>query len=33
MIFRILLIEDAPANIKALSAILKEQGYQISSRG
>ena len=27
---RILLIEDAPANIQALSAILKEQGYQIS---
>jgi adenylate cyclase len=27
---RILLIEDAPANLQALSAILKEQGYQIS---
>src|ERR1051325_3875523 len=27
---RILLIEDVPANISALSAILKEQGYQIS---
>src|SRR3954468_22762904 len=30
MISRILLIEDAPANIQALSAILKEQGWQIS---
>ena len=30
MTSRILLIEDAPANIQALSAILKEQGYQIS---
>jgi len=27
---RILLIEDGPVNIQALSAILKEQGYQIS---
>jgi len=27
---RILLIEDTPANIQALSAILKERGYQIS---
>src|SRR5262245_50362677 len=27
---RILLIEDAPANIQAVSSILKEQGYQIS---
>jgi len=30
MMSRILLIEDAPANIQALSAILKEQGWQIS---
>jgi adenylate cyclase len=30
MTSRILLIEDAPANIQALSAILKEQGYQVS---
>jgi class 3 adenylate cyclase len=27
---RILIVEDAPANIQALSAILKAQGYQIS---
>jgi len=27
---RILIVEDAPANIQALAAILKEQGYQIS---
>src|SRR5215510_12610223 len=27
---RILLIEDEPVNIQALSAILKQQGYQIS---
>jgi class 3 adenylate cyclase len=27
---RILLIEDAPANIQALSAVLKENGYQVS---
>jgi adenylate cyclase len=27
---RILVVEDAPANIQALSAILKEKGYQIS---
>ncbi|MCE5328642.1 MAG: response regulator [Planctomycetaceae bacterium] len=27
---RILIVEDAPANIQALTAILKEQGYQIS---
>jgi adenylate cyclase len=27
---RILLIEDAPANIQALTGILQEQGYQIS---
>jgi class 3 adenylate cyclase len=30
MTSRILLIEDAPANIQALSAILKEQQYQVS---
>src|SRR5215831_2300562 len=30
MTSRILLIEDAPANIQALSAILKEQRYQVS---
>jgi adenylate cyclase len=30
MTSRILIIEDTPANIQALSAILKEQGYQIS---
>jgi class 3 adenylate cyclase len=30
MISRILLIEDAPANIQALSAVLKDQGYQVS---
>jgi adenylate cyclase len=30
MTSRILLIEDEPMNIQALSAILKEQGYQIS---
>ena len=30
MTSRILLIEDTPANIQAISAILKEQGYQIS---
>jgi class 3 adenylate cyclase len=27
---RILLIEDAPANIQALSAVLRENGYQVS---
>lgn len=27
---RILIVEDTPANIQTLSAILKEQGYQIS---
>lgn len=27
---RVLIVEDAPANIQALAAILKEQGYQIS---
>lgn len=27
---RILIVEDAPANIQTLSAILKEKGYQIS---
>ena len=27
---RILIVEDTPANIQAISAILKEQGYQIS---
>ncbi len=27
---RILLVEDTPANIQAVTAILKEQGYQIS---
>ncbi|MBT9583920.1 response regulator [bacterium] len=30
MISRILLVEDEPGNIQAVSAILKEQGYQIS---
>jgi CheY-like chemotaxis protein len=27
---RILIVEDTPANIQALAAILKEKGYQIS---
>ncbi len=27
---RILIVEDTPANIQTLTAILKEQGYQIS---
>jgi class 3 adenylate cyclase len=30
MTSRILIVDDAPANIQALSAILKAQGYQIS---
>ena len=30
MTARILIIEDAPANIQSLSAILQERGYQIS---
>ena len=27
---RILVVDDTPANIQAISAILKEKGYQIS---
>lgn len=27
---RILIVEDTPANIQTLSAILKEKGYRIS---
>ena len=30
MTSRILVIEDAPANIQTISAILKQEGYQIS---
>lgn len=27
---RILVVEDSPANIQALTAILRNQGYQVS---